>query len=77
MRVWNWPQLGDKVWKVLSDYEAGIICVFDEHGNLIMKKENLSEESIRSIEDNFLDIITNNNKNKEQQQGIFDNPMYA
>lgn len=77
MKIWNWPQLGNKVWKVVSDYEGGIICVFDENGNLIMKKEQLSEQAIRTIEDNFLDVVMNNNKSKEKLEKDFDNPMYV
>jgi hypothetical protein len=79
MKIWNWPQLGDKVWKVVSDYESGIICVFDENGNLIMKKENLSRDAIKMIEDSFLNIVANDkiDKTKEKIEEDFDSPMYA
>jgi hypothetical protein len=47
----------NKVWRVIADYEMGSICIIDEHGNLLMERNNLSIDAIKAIERNFLDKL--------------------
>ena len=52
----------------------GTICVYDENGKLIMEKTGLTKEAIKIIEENFLDIVVNNEKNKTMRGS--NDPMY-
>ena len=75
MAIWIWPQPGNKAWKVVSDYKAGTIKVYDEKGNLLMKKRDLSEAAIKVIEKNFFNVVA-------EDDGIIpnfheNNPMYG
>ena len=72
MKAWRWIQPGNRVWKVISDYESGVILVFDEHGNLILKREGLTKVAIQMVEQNFLDIVCNNN-----ETDLINDPMFA
>jgi len=74
MGTWNWNQPGDKTYKVISNYKKGTICVYDENGKLIMEKTGLTKEAIKIIEENFLDIVVNNEKNKTMRGS--NDPMY-
>jgi hypothetical protein len=60
LTTWNWIQPGDRVWRVVSDYIAGTIRVYDDKGKLILKKKNLSEQAIKMIEQNFLGVVAEN-----------------
>ena len=60
MGVWAWLRPGNRVWKVVSDHEKGTIQVFNEKGELILEKKNLSREAIALVEKNFLDITATN-----------------
>ena len=74
MGTWKWDQPGDKTYKVISNYKKGIICVYDENGKLIMEKTGLTKEAIKTIEKEFLDIVTNNEKTKRMYEN--NDPMY-
>ena len=73
MGTWNWKQPSGKTYKVVSDYEKGIIRVYDDKGNLIMEKKNLSKEAIQVVEENFLGIVTKEDNKRFEEP----NPMYA
>ena len=60
MGTWIWIQPGGKKWKVISNYTKGTIKVFDENNNLILEKDGLSEEALKVVEQNFLDIAAHN-----------------
>ena len=86
MGVWAWLLPGDKVWKIVSDYEKGTISVYDEKGELALEKRGLSKEVISAIETNFLDVVATNLTNEKSGEGYLigakkpisaDNPMYA
>jgi len=77
MGTWKWIQPGNRIWKVISDLRRGTIKVFDEKGNLLLKKTGLNKKAIEMIEKNFLDIVTNNKIKKSNRIGINDNPMYV
>ena len=63
MKTWNWIQPGNRIWKVISDYEIGIISVFDEKGKLIMKHKGLTKEAMKMIEKSFLNIVAPKDNN--------------
>jgi hypothetical protein len=85
MGVWAWLRPGDRVWKVVSDYEKGTIQVFDEKGNLIMEKKGLTKEAMTIVEKNFLDVTATNLEDSAQRtdgddtgkKSSDENPMYA
>ena len=83
MHVWAWLQPGNKVWKVVSDYDSGTICVFNENGEVVFERIGLTREIIAIVEANFLDLVATNLS--EDESGIsskkkssidYDNPMY-
>lgn len=57
MTIWGWLQPVEKLWKVVSLPEKGMITVHNEKNELIMEKKGLSTESVRLIEKNFLEIV--------------------
>ncbi len=73
MGTWKWTQPSGKIFKVVSDYKKGTIHVYDEDDNLVMVKKNLSEDAIRLVEKNFLDIVANNIEKRTYDT----NPMYV
>jgi hypothetical protein len=66
MGVWAWLRPGNRVWKVISDYEKGTISVFDEKNNIVMEKKGLSKEAIEIVEKNFLDTTATNLEDKNK-----------
>jgi len=86
MNVWAWVQPDNKIWKIVSDYEQGYICVYDENENLIFERRGLPKDIIIYIESNLFDgmAINVSGKNKEEEvhkeheaPPAFDNPMYV
>ena len=86
MNIWAWLQTGNKIWKVVSDYDAGSIRVYDETGELIYERSGLSKEIISVIEANFLKIVASNLSDQKSDKDyskesstptLIDNPMYA
>ena len=75
MKTWNWIQPGNRVWKVISDYDLGIITVFDENGKLILKRKGLPKDAIKMVEQNFLNIVAPKGKNILNKTN--DDPMFA
>ena len=73
MKTWNWIQPGDRVWKVISDHEKGIIQVFDEDGNLLITKRGLSEEAIKLVEKSFLRVLTKEKSKTNQKEKTLKN----
>ena len=60
MGVWAWLRPGNRIWKVISDPEKGTIQVFDEKGQLILEKKDLTREAMEVVEKNFLDVTATN-----------------
>ena len=74
-KTWYWKQGQGKFLKVISDAKQGYIEVYNERNGLVLKKQNLTEEQIKLIEENFLNIVVNfSNENKQGQSSSFD-PM--
>lgn len=86
MGLWAWVRPGNRIWKVVSDYEKGTITVYDEKGNIVLEKQGLDKDAIAVVEKNFLDItatnLTDKSSRSEESEGeddtIYeDNPMYG
>lgn len=52
--VWAWLQVNGKIFKVISDPEKGVIEVFDDKGEILIRKINLTKEQVHLVEQNFL-----------------------
>lgn len=57
MSIWIWLQPDKKAWKVISDYQKGIIIVYNEKGETILEKKGLSRAVISIVEANFLSMV--------------------
>lgn len=57
MTIWGWLQPVEKLWKVVSLPEKGMITVHNEKNELIMEKKGLGSEAVKLIEENFLEIV--------------------
>lgn len=86
MGVWAWLRPGDRIWKVVSDYEKGTICVYDEKGNVILEKKGLTKAAVEMVEKSFLNVTATNldggthNEDRtisDEQNTTEENPMYA
>jgi len=85
MGVWAWLRPGNRVWKVISDYDKGTITVYDEKGNLILEKKDLTGETMKLVEQNFLNVTATNldaeddpDKNAEDDGSSSESdPMYV
>ena len=86
MNVWAWVQPNNKIWKIVSDYEQGFICVYDDKENLIFERRGLPKDIITYIESNLLEGLAINISGKNKEENIckeretpvaFDNPMYV
>ncbi len=77
--IWAWLQSNNRVYKVVSNPNNGTIEVYDEKGNLVMKRENLSKKAVEIIEKNFLEVSAkklNDTPSDESRHNNFD-PMVA
>ncbi len=70
-RIWSWKQADGSLLKVVSNYKKGTITVINNRGKILLKKEDLSFEQIKIIEEHFLDIVT-----KEQREYIKQAPKF-
>ena len=57
MGIWAWVQPVDRIWKVVTDAEKGMLCVYDEKSQLIQERKGLTREEVCFIEQNFLGIV--------------------
>ncbi len=60
MTIWAWVQPVDRIWKVVSDTEKGILSVYNEKSELILENKGMSKEQLSLIEQNFLKIVATN-----------------
>jgi hypothetical protein len=77
MKTWKWPQPGDRMWRVLADYDKGILVVIDEDGKILIKRSGLTKEVIELVEKNFLDVVANGRAGKGDKKGSVFDPMFA
>jgi len=52
--IWTWLRAKGKLFKVISDPENGIIEVINEHGEILIRKTNLTRRQVELVEKNFL-----------------------
>ncbi len=57
MSKWLWPQPNKKNWLVVTDEKEGTIKVYNEKGDILTDKTNLSEVVVKLIEKNFFDTV--------------------
>lgn len=57
MSLWAWVQPENRIWKVVTDFDKGMIKIFNEKGILISEKNNLENDAIYLIEENFLKVV--------------------
>ncbi len=57
MGIWAWVQPVDRIWKVVTDAEKGMLCVYDEKSELIQENKGLTKEEVNFIEQNFLGVV--------------------
>ncbi|MCZ7399705.1 MAG: hypothetical protein O8C62_08530 [Candidatus Methanoperedens sp.] len=60
MGIWAWIQPVDRIWKVVTDAEKGMLCVYNEKNELIQENKGLTKEEVYFIEQNFLEIVATN-----------------
>ena len=65
-----------KILKIVSIPKIGTIKVYNEKGELVFKKINLTKEQIETLEDSFLGFIINklNTINRKSKKETYD-PM--
>lgn len=54
MAMWLWIQPVDRVWKVVTDSDKGMIKIYNEKDVLISEKKDLENGAICLIEETFL-----------------------
>ena len=57
MGMWAWIQPVDRIWKVVTDAEKGMLCVYNEKSELIQERKGLTREELYFIEQNFLGVV--------------------
>jgi hypothetical protein len=57
MSIWAWIQPVDRVWKVVTDSDKGMIKIYNEKDVLISEKRDLEKDAIYLIEETFLKIV--------------------
>ncbi len=65
-KVWAWLMPSGKIYRVLTNPRDGTVKVYGSNGKLTRKDENLTEEVIKLIEKNFLDVVATRVDVKEQ-----------
>lgn len=79
--IWTWLQTKGRIFKVISNPQTGIIRVYDEKGNMVMEKKNMSRKQVEAVEESFLSVVAKRlsgtpTPEKKFPQGRFD-PMIA
>lgn len=84
MTLWALVQPVDRIWKIITDSERGIVDVYNEKEELIMEQKGLMKNAVLLIEDNFLEVVATRLTSKksgnldEIKKSISEyNPMYV
>lgn len=56
-KTWSWIQADGSVFRVISQPKKGIIEVFNQQGQLVLRKTGLTSQQVKLIEDSFLDHV--------------------
>ena len=75
-RTWNWKQANGTVLKVVSNPKKGTITVFNDRGQIVLEKKNLSPEQVKIIEQHFLNLVTRKKQMSTKKAPDFD-PMIS
>lgn len=65
MTIWAWVQPVDRIWKVVTDSEKGVVSVYNEKEELVIGQKNLKKEAVLLIEKNFLEVVATRLTNKK------------
>lgn len=68
---WVWEQLNNKLFKVISNKEKGIIKVYDGKA-LLQTWKDLKPEIIEMIEVNFLNVVATELGEKQKEKDLGD-----
>lgn len=74
MKEWKWKQTDGSYLTVTVDHDKGTVVAKDKHGNIRMRENDLSEEQLTLIENQFLDVVTDPNEFNKRSNEI--DPMY-
>jgi len=55
--VWAWTKSKRKTYKVISDPEKGIIEVYNERGDIVLRRDNLSRRHVELVEKRVLSAV--------------------
>lgn len=55
--IWTWLRAKGKLFKIISDPENGIIEVINEHGEILIRKTNMTRRQVELVEKNFLQTV--------------------
>jgi len=55
--IWAWLQAKGRVYKVISNPDQGTIEVLNEHGEILIRKTNMSRKQVELVEKNFLKTV--------------------
>lgn len=57
MSIWAWIQPVDRIWKVVTDSEKGVIKICNEKDELVFEQKDLGKDEVIMIEDSFLSVV--------------------
>jgi hypothetical protein len=55
--VWSWVQDKRRHYRVISDPERGLIEIYNDRGEIVLRKEGLSRRLVELVEKNFLSTV--------------------
>ena len=58
--TWTWYQASGNKLKVVSNAKKGFIRVYNESGEVVMEKTNLTKDQVKIVEYNFLYHVSKN-----------------
>ena len=84
MAIWAWIHPMDRIWKIVTDPEKGVVNVYNEKEELVMERKDLKKDAVLLIEENFLNVVATRLTDKKSgdvaglKKSISEyNPMYA
>jgi len=75
-RTWNWKQADGSKLKVISNTKKGTIKVYNNKGEIVLEKKNLTPQQVKIIEQHFLNIVTTKKQFSHKRKPDFD-PMIS
>lgn len=56
-RTWNWKVIGGKNYKVVTKVKECVLEVYNEKDELVEKHDDITEEMMKILSKNFLDVV--------------------